>query len=110
MPVREVEQRLREPSKGKSAVVNVTIEALEVMPSAVARSLAASRQYRLSALLTRFKFCTFRILSSGFPRHETQLPPLLSRSYYIKKRGARVRSAYQLLGRSCSRCPSDTQL
>ncbi|MBS3967279.1 MAG: IS200/IS605 family transposase [Truepera sp.] len=85
--VGEVEKRLRELLAEKAAEIDVTIEALEVMPDHVHMFISSDPTEAPQRLANQFKGYTSRILRREFPHLKSRLPSLWSRSYFISSTG-----------------------
>lgn len=85
--VGEVEKRLRELLVEKAAEIDVTIEALEVMPDHVHMFISSDPTEAPQRLANQFKGYTSRILRKEFPHLKSRLPSLWSRSYFISSTG-----------------------
>jgi putative transposase len=84
----QVEADLRELLAQKAAQLNVTIEALEIMPDHVHLFISAPPTQAPHRLANQFKGFTSRKLREKYPELRSRLPSLRSRSYYIGSIGA----------------------
>ena len=78
-----VAESLKELLYEKADELNVTIEALEVMPDHVHLFVSADPTEAPQRLANQFKGYTSRILRERFPHLRARLPSLWSRSYYV---------------------------
>jgi len=83
-----VEAYLRELLQDKAKQLDVTIEALEIMPDHVHLFISASPSDAPHHLANQFKGFTSRKLRDKYPELRSRLPSLWSRSYYIGSIGA----------------------
>lgn len=85
--VGEVEKRLKELLAQKAAEIDVTLEALEVMPDHVHMFLSTDPTEAPQRLANQFKGYTSRVLRQEFPHLKSRLPSLWSRSYFVSSTG-----------------------
>ncbi len=85
--VGEVEKRLKELLTQKAEEIDVTIEALEVMPDHVHMFVSTDPTEAPQRLANQFKGYTSRILRQEFPHLKSRLPSLWSRSYFVSSTG-----------------------
>ena len=83
-----VEADLRELLQEKATQLQVTIEALEIMPDHVHLFFSAPPSEAPHRLANQFKGFTSRKLREKYPELRSRLPSLWSRSYYIGSIGA----------------------
>lgn len=72
----------------KARELEVTVEALEIMPDHVHLFVSALPTDAVQHLVNQFKGFTSRILRLRYPSLRSRLPSLWSRSYYIGSVGA----------------------
>jgi len=77
-----IETRLKELLHEKALALNVTIEALDVMPDHVHLFVSTDPTEAVQHLVNQFKGSTSRLLRQEFPTLRSRLPSLWSRSYY----------------------------
>jgi len=82
-----IRERLIELFGEKAGEMGVTIESLEVMPDHVHLFVKASPVLAPHVIVGQLKGYTSRILRQAFPSHESRLPSLWTRSYYIESIG-----------------------
>jgi putative transposase len=85
--VGEVERRLKELLAQKAEEIDVTIEALEVMPDHVHMFVSTDPTKAPQRLANQFKRYTSRVLRQEFPHLKSRLPSLWSRSYFVSSTG-----------------------
>ncbi len=81
--VGEIEADLRALLQQKAEQLNVTIEALEIMPDHVHLFISAPPTEAPHRLAIQFKGFTSRMLRAKYPELRSRLPSMWSRSYYI---------------------------
>lgn len=79
----EIAEELRSLLYQKAHELNVTIEALEIMPDHVHLFIESDPTEAPQRLANQFKGYTSRLLRQKFPQLRSRLPSLWSRSYYI---------------------------
>ena len=84
----EVEQELRALLYQKAEELQVTIEALEILPDHVHLFIQSDPTEAPQRLANQFKGFTSRMLRQKFPHLRSRLPSLWSRSYYIGSIGS----------------------
>ena len=67
----------------KAEQLNVTVEALEIMPDHVPLFISAPPTEAPHRLANQFKGYTSRVLRGKYPELRSRLPSMWSRSYYI---------------------------
>lgn len=81
--VGEIAEDLRSLLYQKAQELEVTIEALEIMPDHVHLFIQSDPTEAPQRLANQFKGFTSRILRQTFPQLRSRLPSMWSRSYYI---------------------------
>jgi putative transposase len=71
----------------KALDLDVTIEALEIMPDHVQLFIQSDPTEAPQRLANQFKGYTSRLLRQKFPQLRSRLPSLWSRSYYVETIG-----------------------
>ena len=79
----EVRERLKDLLYEKAEAINVSIEALEIMPDHVHLFVSADPTEAPQRLANQFKGYSSRILRKEFAHLRSRMPTLWSRSYYI---------------------------
>lgn len=79
----EIAEELRSLLYQKAQELDVTIEALEIMPDHVHLFIESDPTEAPQRLANQFKGYTSRLLRQKFPQLRSRLPSLWSRSYYI---------------------------
>lgn len=79
----EIAEELRSLLYQKAQELNVTIEALEIMPDHVHLFIQSDPTEAPQRLANQFKGYTSRVLRMKFPELRSRLPSLWSRSYYV---------------------------
>ena len=77
-----VDVRLRELLAEKTAELDMTIHAIEIMPDHVHLFVSSDPTRCVAEIVNRLKGASSRILRGEFPRLKSRLPTLWSRSYY----------------------------
>ena len=81
--VGEIADELRSLLYQKALDLDVTIEALEIMPDHVQLFIQSDPTEAPQRLANQFKGYTSRLLRQKFPQLRSRLPSLWSRSYYV---------------------------
>ena len=81
--VGEIAEDLRSLLYQKAQEMEVTIEALEIMPDHIHLFIQSDPTEAPQRLANQFKGFTSRILRQRFPQLRSRLPSMWSRSYYI---------------------------
>jgi putative transposase len=81
--VGEIAEELRNLLYEKAKAMDITIEALEIMPDHVHLFVGADPTEAPQHLANQFKGYTSRMLGIKFPSISRRLPSLWSRSYYV---------------------------
>lgn len=79
----EIAEELRSLLYQKAQELDVTMEALEIMPDHVHLFIESDPTEAPQRLANQFKGYTSRLLRQKFPQLRSRLPSLWSRSYYI---------------------------
>jgi len=79
----DIEEELRFLLYQKAQELDVTIEALEIMPDHVHLFIESDPTEAPQCLVNQFKGYTSRMLRQKFPQLCSRLPSMLSRSYYV---------------------------
>lgn len=78
-----ISKRLEELIQQKASKLNITIEAIEIMPDHVHLFISSSPLLAPHHIAAQFKGFTSHQLRKEFPELRTKLPTLWSRSYYV---------------------------
>ncbi len=81
--VGEIADELRSLLYQKAQELDITIEALEIMPDHVHRFIQSDPTEAPQQLANQFKGFTSRMLRAKYPQLRSRLPGMWSRSYYI---------------------------
>jgi putative transposase len=85
--VNPVDARLKELLAEKTAALDMSIRALEVMPDHVHLFLDFDPRWGIAEIVNRLKGYTSRQLREDFPLLKSRLPTLWSRSYFAATTG-----------------------
>jgi putative transposase len=81
--VGEIAEELRSLLHKKAPELDVTIEALDIMPDHVHLFIESNPTEAPQRLVNQFKRYTSRMLRLKFPQLRSRLPSMWSRSYYV---------------------------